>query len=78
MTSKNGSKELISLLQYMRYTDINNPEIIVKDKRIVELDNIVTEVKNSEEWEDVSMNIYEQGISRGIEDGRKIGIEEGN
>ena len=77
MTSKNGSKELISLLQYMRYTDINNPEIIVKDKRIVELDNIVTEVKNSEEWEGVSMNIYEQGISRGIEDGRKIGIEEG-
>lgn len=77
LTSKNGSKELISLLQYMRYTDINNPEIIVKDKRIVELDNIVTEVKNSEEWEDVSMNIYEQGISRGIEDGRKIGIEEG-
>lgn len=77
MTSKNGSKELISLLQYMKYTDINNPEIIVKDERIVELDNIVTEVKSSEEWEDVSMNIYEQGIARGIEDGRKIGIEEG-
>ena len=77
MTSKNGSKELISLLQHMKYTDINNPEIIVKDKRIVELDNIVTEVKSSEEWEEVSMNIFEQGIARGIEDGRKIGIEEG-
>ena len=77
MTSKNGSKELISLLQYMKNTDINNPEILVKDERIVELDSIVTEVKNSEEWEDVSMNIYEQGIARGIEDGRKIGIEEG-
>ena len=77
MTSKNGSKELISLLQYMRYTDINNPEIIVKDKRIIELDNIVTEVKSSEEWESVSMNIFEQGIARGIEDGRKIGIELG-
>lgn len=77
MTSKNGCKELVSLLQYMKNTDINNPEIIVKDERIVELDNIVTEVKSSEEWEDVSMNIYEQGIARGIEDGRKMGIEEG-
>lgn len=52
MTSKNGSKELISLLQYMKNTDINNPEILVKDERIVELDSIVTEVKSSEEWED--------------------------
>lgn len=46
------------------------------DERIVELDNIVTEVKSSEEWEDVSMNIYEQGIARGIEEGIKALIED--
>lgn len=77
MTSKNGSKELVSLLQYMKNTDIDNPDIIVKDDRIVQLDSIVTEVKSSEEWEDVSMNIYEQGIARGIEDGIKQGMEQG-
>lgn len=52
MCSKNGSNELVSLLQYMKNTDLNNPEILVKDDRIVELDRIVTEVKNSEEWEE--------------------------
>ena len=77
MTSKNGSKELVSLLQYMKNTDIDNPEILVKDERIVELDSIVTEVKSSEEWEDVSMNIYERGIERGIEKGIEQGIEQG-
>ena len=77
MSSKNGSKELVSLLQYMKNTDIDNPEILVKDERIIELDNIVTEVKCSEEWEDVSMNIYEQGIARGIEDGIQQGIQQG-
>lgn len=51
MTSKNGSKELVSLLQYMKTTDINNPDIVIKDKRLIELDNIVAEVKESEEWE---------------------------
>lgn len=65
MTSKNGSKELVSLLQYMKETDLNNPEILVKDKRILELDKIVTEVKESEEWEAVEMNIFEIGIERG-------------
>ena len=74
MASKNGSKELVSLLQYMKNTDIDNPEILVKDERIVELDSIVTEVKSSEEWEDVSMNIYERGIERGIEQGIEQGI----
>ncbi|MBQ8596313.1 MAG: hypothetical protein IJ409_00850 [Lachnospiraceae bacterium] len=66
MTSKNGSPELISLLQYMKHTDIHNPEIIKKDSRILELDGIVREVKESEEWEAVRMNIYEQGIQQGI------------
>ena len=81
MTSKNGSQELISLLQYMKDTRIENPNIIVKDSRILELDEIVQEVKSSEEWEAVKMNILEIGIERGtqigIEKGTQIGIEKG-
>ena len=69
MSSKNGSKELVSLLQYMKDTRIDNPEIMVKDERIVALDKIVTEVKESEEWEAVKMNILEIGIEQGIEKG---------
>lgn len=76
MTSKNGSKELVSLLQYMKNTDINNPEIIIRDERIVELDEIVTEVKSSEEWEDVRMTIYDMGIERGMERGIRAMILE--
>ena len=49
MASKNGSKELISLLQYMKDTRLDNPEIKVKDERLIELDRIVSEVKESEE-----------------------------
>ncbi|MDD3360305.1 MAG: Rpn family recombination-promoting nuclease/putative transposase [Hespellia sp.] len=75
MTSKNGSKDLISLLQYMKETDIDNPEIIVKDERIVELDQIVREVKESEEWEAVKMNILEVGVKRGLEQGLEQGEE---
>ena len=81
MSSKNGSQELVSLLQYMKDTRIDNPEIIAKDDRIVELDQIVTEVKQSEEWEVIRMSILEIGIEKGkeigIEEGREIGIEEG-
>ena len=44
MTSKNGRPELVSLLQYMRDTRMNNPEVKVKDERIVRLDEIVQEV----------------------------------
>ena len=69
MTSKNGSPELISLLQYMKNTDIHNPDIIIKDSRILELDGVVREVRESEEWEAVRMNIYEQGIQKGIDSG---------
>ena len=65
MASKNGSKELISLLQYMKDTRLDNPEIKVKDERLIELDRIVSEVKESEEWEAVEMNILEVGISNG-------------
>ncbi|MBR3683317.1 MAG: hypothetical protein IKL78_00405 [Lachnospiraceae bacterium] len=81
MSSKNGSQELVSLLQYMKDTRIDNPEIIIKDNRIIELDQIVTEVKQSEEWEVIRMSILEIGIEKGkeigIEEGREIGIELG-
>jgi DNA-binding NarL/FixJ family response regulator len=53
----------------MKSTRIDNPEIIVKDSRILELDEIVTEVKCSEEWEAVKMNILEVGIQQGLQQG---------
>lgn len=53
----------------MRKTDINNPDIEVKDKRLLELDNIVSEVKESEEWEAVKMDILDVGVLRGINQG---------
>ena len=76
MTSRNGRPELISLLQYMKNTTLDNPEIIVKDKRIQSLDRIVNEVKQSEEWEAVKMNILEIGIEKGIEQGKAASILE--
>ena len=69
MKSKNGRPELISLLQYMKETDIRNPEILVKDERIEKLDAIVNEVKESVEWEELNVSIYKQGIERGLEQG---------
>ena len=77
MASKNGRPELISLLQYMKNTTIDNPEVKVKDKRIITLDEIVNEVKQSEEWEAVKMNILEIGIEKGREEGRKDGLQDG-
>ena len=69
MSCFNGREELVSLLQYMKNTTLGNPDIIVKDKRIEELDRIVKEVKQSEEWEAVKMNILEIGLKQGIEQG---------
>ena len=69
MESKNGAPELISMLSYMKDTRLNNPDILVKDKRIVELNDIVEEVKASEEWEAVKMNILEIGIEKGMQQG---------
>ncbi len=81
MTSLNGRPELVSLLQYMKYTTLNNENITVKDKRIVDLDRIVEEVKQTEEWEVVKMGIleigYEQGKEFGMKEGREEGIREG-
>lgn len=73
MTSKNGRPELISLLQYMKHTTLDNENIMVRDERILNLDRIVSEVKQSEEWEAVKMNILEIGMEKG----EKIGIEKG-
>lgn len=51
MTSKNGSQKLISLLQYMKNTDINNPDITVRDERLPEPDKIMAKFIQSEEGE---------------------------
>lgn len=75
MSSKKGSKDLVSLLQYMKETTLENPNILVKDKRILELDHIVAEVKESEEWEAMQMNILEIGIEKGIEQGIEQGVQ---
>ncbi len=77
MKSKNGRPELVSLLQYMKDTRLDNPEIIVKDERIKEIDDIVTEVKQSEEWEAVKMNILQIGEEHGKRLGEEIGKEIG-
>ena len=69
MTSRRGRPDLVSLLQYMKNTTLDNPEILVKDKRIRGLDRIVREVKQSEEWEAVKMNILEIGIEKGKNEG---------
>lgn len=77
MSSKNGRAELVSLLQYMKNTTLDNEDITVKDRRIINLDRIVGEVRESEEWEAVKMNILEIGIERGIEQGIEQGKELG-
>ena len=77
MKSTNGKPELISLLQYMKETRLDNPNISVRDKRLTELDEIVQEVKESEEWETVSMSIYSRGIQKGKEEGIQEGISIG-
>ena len=69
MMSRNGRPELISLLQYMKHTTLDNENVTVKDERILDLDRIVGEVKQSEEWEAVKMNILEIGLTRGEEKG---------
>lgn len=69
MASKKGRPELISLLQYMKCTTLDNYNVVVKDERILHLDRIVNEVKQSEEWEAVEMNIFEIGVEQGIEQG---------
>ena len=70
MASRRGRPDLVSLLQYMKNTTLDNPEILVRDKRIRKLDRVVREVKQSEEWEAVKMNILEIGIEKGLNEGK--------
>lgn len=77
MTSRNGRPELVSLLQYMRHTTLKNSDITLMDERILHLDKIVEEVKQSEEWEVVKMGILEIGLEKGMEQGLQQGIEQG-
>ena len=81
MTVKQGRPELVSLLQYMNHTTLDNPEVKVRDDPIEELDRIVQEVKTSEEWENVQMSILSIGLERGeklgLERGEKLGLERG-
>lgn len=56
------------MLQYMKDTYLENPEIVVKDSRLLELDQIVNEVRASEEWEAVKMNILEIGKEYGAKE----------
>ncbi len=76
MTSKNGRPDLISLLQFMKETRLDNPEIIVEDSRIETLAKIVDEVKQSVEWEAVKMSILSIGLERGTAIGKTIGKSE--
>ena len=77
----NKKQAIINYNEYMKETRIDNPNIIVRDSRILELDDIVQEVKASEEWEAVKMSILEIGIERGtaigLERGTAIGLERG-
>ncbi|MCM1121619.1 MAG: hypothetical protein NC416_03460 [Eubacterium sp.] len=61
----------------MKYSTRDNPNITVQDERILDLDRIVQEVKQSEEWEAVKMNILEIGIEHGKELGLEQGIQQG-
>ncbi len=56
-------------------TCLRRTEIIVKDERIVKLDQIVAEVKQSEEWEELKVSYYSVVLQRGEEIGRKKGEE---
>ena len=76
MSSKNGVPELVSMLQYMKDTNLENPEVTVKDSRLIELDEIVSEVRESDEWEVVKMNILEIGKEIGKEAGAKEKLKE--
>ena len=77
MESKNGKTELVSLLQYMKETHLDNPEILAVDEKIRKLDEIVTEVKESEEWEEIRMSLCSRMMELGLSQGREIGKEIG-
>ena len=53
----------------MKHTTLKDSDIIVINNRILDLDRIVTEVKQSEKWEVVQMGILEIGLERRIQQG---------
>ena len=77
MASKNGDPVLVSMLQYMKKTRLDNPEISICDERIQKLDAVVREVKESEEWEAVRMSILSIGMEKGMEQGMQRGMQQG-
>lgn len=77
MTSKNGEPVLVSLLQYMKDSRLDNPEILVADERIKRLDALIREIKQSEEWEEKRMSILSVGMKKGEEVGMARGMAKG-
>lgn len=77
MSSQNGRPELVSLLQYLKDSRMDNPNITVSDSRLIRLDKIFNEVKQSEEWEECKMTIMEYARNIGMEQGMEQGIKEG-
>ncbi len=65
----------------MKDTRADNPEIVYWDERLSQIDRIVNEVKQSEEWEGVQMSILSIGLERGeaigLKKGQAIGLEKG-
>ncbi len=76
MSSKNGRAELVNLLQYMKDGDIDALDSQNPDERIRRLDEIVTKVKESEEWEVSNVSIYKTGIEAGKEIGSSFHLIE--
>ena len=74
---ENGTPELISLLQYMKDTRSDNPNILCWDNRLTQIDEVVKEVKQSEEWEAVQMSILLIGMERGQKIGEALGEARG-
>lgn len=75
MSSRNGRPELVSLLQYLKDSRLDNPNITVSDPRLIRLDEIFNEVRQSEEWEECKMTIMEYARNKGIEQGIAVFIE---
>lgn len=64
MTNENAVKDKCSL------SDVRGMAVNL-------LDAIVTEVKKTEEWEDVKMDLVDIGFNRGMEQGMSQGITQG-
>ena len=77
MSSKNGDLELVSLLQYMKNTRRDNPDVVLWSERLERLHEIVEEVRESEEWEETYMSAYSEIMEMGMQEGREIGMQEG-